>query len=138
LEPLTPPQQRLYTRTGELLRESFEDGVLALEEEPAYYVRLGRIGVRINVEPVGESDAVLETYSWVAQELETTSELGRYLAERNVQLRFGSLCIDGEGAILLQHALFAEATNEVVLTRLVRIMAESADALDQELRDRFA
>jgi hypothetical protein len=107
-------------------------------DEPAYFVGLGRIGVRVNVEAVADGDAVLELYAWIAQGRAITPALGLYLARRNVELRFGALCIDGEDAIILQHALFSEAAGGVILERLVRVMAESAEALDAELTQRFA
>ena len=52
-------------------------------------------------------------------------------------MHFGALAIDGEGAIMLQHALFAESISDGVLVRLVRVMADSADVLDAEIRGRF-
>jgi hypothetical protein len=128
----------LYRQTGELLRLTFGERVQESPHEPAYFVGLGRIGVRVNVEPVGDGDAVLELYAWIAQGLSITPAIGVYLARRNVELRFGSLCIDGEDAIILQHALFSEAVSGVILERLVRVMAESAEALDDELKARFA
>jgi hypothetical protein len=48
---------------------------------------------------------VLECYAWVAQGLPITPDVGPYLARRNVELHFGALAIDGEGAIMLQHSL---------------------------------
>jgi hypothetical protein len=80
---------------------------------------------------------VLECYAWVAQELPITPELGLYLAQRNVELHFGALAIDGDGAIMLQHSLFAESVSDGVLIRLVRVIADTADALDAEIRGRF-
>ncbi len=127
----------LHQRTGCQLRAAFGDSVLESPDEPAYFVPRGRIGVRVGVQPAGEDDAVLEVYSWIAQGLPVSPELGLYLAERNATLRFGLLSIDGEGAIILQHALFREETSEQTLARLVGVMAETADVLDRELLDRF-
>jgi hypothetical protein len=137
VQPATPAQDELYRRAGRHLRAAFGEPVLEAPDEPAYFVPLGSIGVRVNIEPIGEHDAVLQAYAWVAQGLPVTPEIGLYLAERNIELRFGSLCVDGEDAIILQHTLFSEATSETVLDRLVRAIAESAQTLDDELRLRF-
>jgi hypothetical protein len=134
---LSPGERELYSRAGELLRRSFGEVVLAAEDEPAYFVPLGRIGVRVGVERAGDDGAVLEAYAWIAQGLAVSPALGLHLAERNAALRFGALCIDGEGDVILQDALFAESVDGVVLERLVRVLAQSADALDAELRARF-
>lgn len=128
----------LYDDAGRWLRSSFGGAVLEAEDESAYFVARGRIGVRVQVTPVGDGDVVLEAYSWIAQGLHTGPELGLFLAERNAELRFGALSIDGEGAIILGHTLFADGASEAVLSRLVQILAESAEALDAELRARFA
>ena len=82
-------------------------------------------------------DAVLECYAWLAQGLPITPELGLYLARRNVELHFGALAIDGEGAVMLQHTLFAESVSEAVLVRLIRVLAETADVLDADILSRF-
>ncbi len=134
---MTDATRTLHERAGRYLRAAFGDQVLESPDEPAYYVGLGRIGVRVNVAAAGDDGAVLEAYSWIAQQLPVTPELGLHLVQRNAEMRFGSLSIDGEGAIILEHALFSEEASQTILERLVRVMAETADALDQELLDRF-
>jgi hypothetical protein len=134
---MTAAQRELHAVTGEQLRASFGDVVAEAADQPAYFVARGSIGVRVNVEPVGDDDAVLEAYSWVAQGLPITPALAMHLIERNSELRFGALSVDGEGAIILAHSLFADGANPAVLARLVEIIAESAEALDTELRARF-
>jgi hypothetical protein len=137
VERLTAAQRELLASTGAKLRSAFGDAVIESPDEPAYFVGLGSIGVRVDVEPVGEDDAVIAAYSWIAQGLPVTPEVGLALAERNAELRFGALSVDGEGAIILGDALFAEGAAGQVLARLVRILAESAEALDAELRAGF-
>jgi len=123
----------LVDRVGEHLNRAFGDQVSRAPNEPAFYVALGRIGVRVTVEPIEGEEGVVDAYSWIGQGLPITPDLALRLAERNAELRFGALCIDGEGAILLKHALFADALSEPVLTRLVGILTETTDALDAEL-----
>ncbi len=130
------PQQRLYEEAGRCLRAGFGELVLESPDEPAFFVRLGSVGVRVNVEPAGEDAAILEAYAWLARDLAIDAELGLFLARHNVELQFGSLCVDVEDAVILQHALFEESVSEPVLERLVRLLAHTADTLDAELRAR--
>jgi hypothetical protein len=123
-------------RVGEWLRAAFGEAVRQARGEPTYFVALGRVGVRVDIVPVGGGDSVVEAYSWIGQGIPITDELGRHLAERNAELNFGTLSIDGEGAIILGHSLFGDGASETVLTRLVRILAETAEVLDGELQRR--
>lgn len=106
-------------------------------EAGAFFVPLGRNGIRVNVKPVGTDNAVIDAYSWIGRGLEITPELAMFLAERNSQLRFGALGIDPEGDVMYQHSLFPESISKVVLERLVQLMAMTADELDDELNGRF-
>jgi hypothetical protein len=121
-----------------VLGEAFGECVLIAPDQPSLFVRRGSIGVRLDVVDAPGGDALLECYAWVAQGLPITSELGLYLVKRNVELHFGALAIDGEGAIMLQHALFAGSVVDGGLVRLVRVLADTADVLDAEIRGRFS
>jgi hypothetical protein len=135
---LTAAQRDLLDRITPALGKAFGERVLIAPDQPSLFVRRGSIGVRLDVLDAPGGDAVLECYAWVAQELPITPELGLYLAQRNVELHFGALAIDGDGAIMLQHALFAESVSDGVLVRLVRVLADTADVLDAEIRRRFS
>lgn len=135
---MTPAQVELHQRIQGYLRESFGELVKDAPDGSACFVALGRIGVRVEAEAVGDGDALVESYSWIAQDLTVDEALGSFLAHRNAGLRFGALCVDGEGAVIFRHALFAESASKIVLARLVEVMADTADTIDQELRERFA
>jgi hypothetical protein len=136
--PVTPAQAELHKRVDGYLREAFGELVKEAPDGSAFFVPLGRIGIRVEVEAVGADQALVESYSWIAQDLTVDDALGSFLAHRNAGLRFGALCVDGEGAVIFRHALFAESTTKTVLARLVEVMADTADTFDQELRERFA
>lgn len=138
MEPLTVAQEALLGRTGERLRERFGELVVQSPDEPAFFVGLGATGVRIDVQPFGDDEAVLEAYCWLAQGLRVDAEVGLFLARENVELRIGSLCIDGENAILLQHALFTDSLTTDTLERVVRLLAGLGEQLESELRSRFS
>jgi hypothetical protein len=135
---VTAVQEELHRLTGAHLLEAFGELVKSAPHEPAFFVPLGRVGVRVEIESVGESNALVEVYSWIAQDLAVSESLASYLAHRNAGLRFGALCVDGEGAVIFRHALFAESASKTVLARLIEVMADTADTLDQEIRERFA
>lgn len=117
-------------RVRRILRRAFGEAVSEAPGEQGFFVAVGRIGVRVQVQ---ESGAV-QCYSWIAQEREITSELGLAIARRNQSLTFGSLSVDGEDAIILEHWLFPESVDKVVLPRLVTLIAAMADSIDDELR----
>jgi hypothetical protein len=133
----TPAQRDLLDRITPVLGEAFGERVLIAPDQPSLFVRRGSIGVRLDVTDAPGGDAVLECYAWIAQGLPITPGLGLYLAQRNVELHFGALAIDGEGAIMLQHSLFAESVSDDVLIRLVRVLTDTADVLDADVRARF-
>lgn len=134
---MTSAQTDLHRHVGVQLAEAFGELVKEAPDGSAFFVPLGRIGVRVEVEAVGEENALVEAYCWIAQGLTVDDALGSFLAHRNAGLRFGGLCVDGEGAVIFRHALFAEAASKIVLARLVEVMANTADTLDEELRERF-
>jgi hypothetical protein len=125
-------QRACYEQARRDLEGAF--GGLIQEREPSIFVAAGRVGVRVDV----ADDGVIAVWSWIGQGLPITPALGLWLARRASGLRLGALVVDDEDAILLQHALFPEGANGVVLPRLVALMAETADAVDAELRERFA
>jgi hypothetical protein len=108
--------------------------VLEAPDGDAYYVALGRIGVRVEAEAIGESEAVAECYSWILQGASVDDALAHALVRRNASLRVGALCVDGEGAVILRHALLSGAVDEPGLQRVVEILAHVADEIDSELR----
>jgi type III secretion system-like peptide-binding chaperone len=134
----TQAQLDLYESAGELLRAAFgSENVHEAQIGPAHNVSVGRVAVRVAAEPIGDVAAVLELSAWIARSVEVTEEVAAYLAQRNRRLRFSALAVNEEGAIILQHSLFPESVAEPVVSRLVRTLAKSADALDEELRARF-
>ena len=112
-----------------ILRRAFGEAVTRAPDEPAWFVAIGSVGVRVQLE---ESGAV-QCYSWVARGREITAELGLALARRNNELSFTSLSIDDEDAIIVEHWLFPESVDRVVLPRTVTFVATVAESIDDEL-----
>ena len=131
-------QEECHRRAGEDLRAAFADRVRPAPGLPAWFVALGRVGVRVEVGAVGDDEAVVDVYAWIAQGATITPELGLFLARRAAGLAFAALVVDAQDAVLVQQSLFSEGTNAIVLPRLVAYVAETADELDEELRARFA
>lgn len=131
-------QEQLHERVDRYLHEAFGELVKNAPNEPAFFVPLGRIGVRVEVEEIDDHNAIVECYAWIAQQLTADERLAAWLARRNAGMRFAALCVDDEGAVIVRHALFADGLEKPVLARLVEVMASTADELDEELRDSFA
>ncbi len=133
---MTTAEHELHDRVAGYLAQAFGELVRHAPDEPAFYVPLGRIGVRVEIEAVGETDAIVECYSWIAQSAVVDEHLAAFLAHRNASMRFASLCVDDEGAIIVRHAMFSEALTKELLARLVRALAMAADELDLEILGR--
>jgi len=123
---------------GGQLREAFGELVQEAPDGSAYFVGLGRIGVRVEVEAVGEETALVESYSWIAQRVKVSERVADFLVRLNAEMRFTALCIDGEDAIILRNALFPEQLEKAVLARQIELLSVAADRIDQELTERFA
>lgn len=130
-------QEELLELTGRHLREAFGELVKDAPGEAAFFIPLGRLGVRVEIEAIGDQQALVEVYSWVAQRIVVDDGLTDFLVRRNAGLRFGALCVDGEGDIIFRHALFPDGAGKPVLRRLIEVMADTADTLDEEIRSRF-
>ena len=134
---MTAAQQETHGLVRAALQEAFGAQVREAPSEPAFHVPLGRIGARVEVVAIGDSDAAIDVYAWIAQGLEATPEMAAFLAVRNAGLRFGALCVDGDGDVIFRHALFPDGASTAVLSRLVMVIATTAEDLDDELRSRF-
>ena len=130
---MTSAQTELHDRVEGYLRESFGDLLSSAPSEPAFFVALGRVGVRVEIEAVGADAAIVECYSWIAQSALVDENLAAFLSHRNASMRFASLCVDGEGAVIIRHAMFSEATSKELLARLVQSLAAAADEVDLEI-----
>jgi hypothetical protein len=89
--------------------------------------------VRVSTCAVGDSDALVEAYTWLGDGVALTPSVTRYLLEKNACLRFGSLGIDSDGAVLLAGSIFAEHVSAVALARHIELIGATADEVEREL-----
>ena len=80
---------------------------------------------------------MVDLYSPIVREIETTPELMRWLLHTNYRMRMGALGLDGDGDVVLKHSLVGDTVTreelQIVLTTLVQL----ADELDDEITRRF-
>lgn len=137
MEPATEAQRRTLDLVHECLREAFGPLLAEGERTPAFLVPGGPHGIRVAVQPVGEDEAVVDVFTWVGRDVEVTSEVARWLLERNAALRFVSLALDADGDVRIDAALFPENVSADELARVVALVAAAADDVDRELSERF-
>ena len=93
--------------------------------------------MRVSTCAVGESDALVELYTWLGDGVALTPSVTRYLLEKNACLRFASLGIDADGAVLLADSLLAEHVNAVALARHIELLGATADEVERELTELY-
>lgn len=133
----TEAQRRYLDLVGQYLRDAYGEDVRESADRPSFFVPTPPNGVWVRVSAIGEDEVVVDAYTWIGHELEVTAEVEHYLLERNASLRFGKVGIDTDGDLLLEHSLFPEAVEAVVLERVVDLVASVADDLEWELAERF-
>lgn len=122
---------------GRCLCEAYGDHAGTASRQATYLVPVGPHGVRVSTCAVGENDALVELYMWLGDGMALTPSVMRYLLEKNACLRFGSLGIDEDGAVLLADSLFAEHVNAVALARHIELLGATADEVERELSELY-
>src|SRR4051812_22226144 len=129
--------EEAYTLVAGYLRQSFGDLAEADEERPYFSLALGRVGINVTVQAMGDDEAAINIYTWLAHGLEVTDEAARFLLERNGAFRVGRFSIDDDGDIMLDHTLLADTLSKAELATVVRWMSGIADEVEDELKMRF-
>jgi hypothetical protein len=130
-------QEDLYARVASYLKQAFGELAEADPDQPVFVLGLGRIAMRIGASSIGDAGAVVDIWTWIGHGITVTPDIALHLVRKNGQLRFGALGLDSDGDILYDHALLDESVSKDSLARIVRVMAASAEELDDELTMRF-
>jgi len=134
---LNGPQRDLFQHVGRCLCEAYGDDAGTASRQATFLVPVGPHGVRVTTCAVGDTEALVELYTWLADGVELTPSVTRYLLEKNACLRFGSLGIDADGDVLLADSLFAEHLNAVVLARHIELLGATANEVERELAELY-
>jgi hypothetical protein len=129
--------EQCYAIVSSFLRQAFGDLAEASDEDPNFYIAIGRIPIYVTASAMGDDDASVSIYAWPGKALRMTDELAMRLLELNVEYRFGGLGVDEDGDIMYEHVLPSQGLSKGALAQTVRLMASSADDIDNELRMRF-
>jgi hypothetical protein len=130
--------ERCYAMVASYLKQSFGDLAEPSENDPSFYVALGRVGMYVTANSMGDDDASVSVYAWLARGLTITPEVASRMLELNAEYRFGALAVDSDGDIIYEHVLPAEGLTKGALATVVRLVSSGANEIDNELRMRFA
>jgi hypothetical protein len=137
MQELSPAQDKCLAIVASYMRQSFGELAESLEESPGFRIRLGGVMLYVEVTPMGDDDAAVQIYGWVGRNITPTAEMNSRLLEMNNEYRFGRLALDGDNDVVFEHAIPADAVTKASLALLVRVLASTADDIDDELRMRF-
>jgi hypothetical protein len=131
-------QEALHARVTVCLAQAFGELAEPLEsDEPAFWLSLGKAGVLITVDANGPEMASAMVLIQLAEGLPITPTVGEFLARKNHELPFGALTIGDDDIISYRHILFGECVTKDTLAILIRVMASSSEAIEDELNMRF-
>lgn len=126
-----------YEQIVSYAAELFGDALQLDRRRPVVFVQHGSAITSLAVNPIEVHSTVVDLYSPIVREIETTPELMRWLLHTNYRMRMGALGLDGDGDVVLKHSLVGDTVTreelQIVLTTLVQL----ADELDDEITRRF-
>jgi len=93
--------------------------------------------VHLFVRTWGDDDAVVLLRSWIVRGPALEIPLLRLLLERNHSQRLGMLAIDGDGDVLVQHALGVNALDQLELDDAIQSVALASLRLRTDILERF-
>jgi hypothetical protein len=101
---------------------------------------LGMESARIFVVPTWLEDGptVIRLFAITNMDVQVTADLTRYLLEANLDFVFGAFALDVEaGAVWFNHNLLGDHTSPEEFEASVAAVAQTADKVDNEIKDRF-
>jgi hypothetical protein len=130
-------QEDLYARVPTYLRQGFGELAEPLEDEPAFWLDLGKEQLVVTVDANGPERASVLVYNVLGEGLSITPDVARFLLHKNHELPFGSLSLQEDGAIGFRHILFGETVTKDTLSILLRLLAGYSEEIEDELNMRF-
>ena len=137
MEFATPAVQKVYEHIEPLIKELFGEFSYADPTYPAFRLNYNSAYVTIVVNPWGEDDATIQSYSLCVTGAEITSELMRYLLGENANLRFGAFGVDGDDDIIFHHSIVGLTCDKEELRASVLGVLYTSDKYDDQIVAKF-
>jgi T3SS (YopN, CesT) and YbjN peptide-binding chaperone 1 len=132
--------KQVFERARGYLHSLFGE-VNVTQTDDAFALREGSTFVYVRTFPIGEQQAGVEIFSYVAIGVEVTQALMRFLLTYNMRLLFGgfglSIDEDGTALVVLSHTILGDKMERVELYASVSAIARVADDLDDEIVGNF-
>jgi hypothetical protein len=131
------PQKACYEKVAQWMQELFGEMAMKRDDAPVFGVVLGSALAQISVHSWGDDDATVLVHAYVVTGAEAKPELMRFLLDRNAYTRFGSLGLDKDGDIVLQHSLIGSTCSKDSLRLAILLLLRTADELDDQIVSRW-
>jgi heat shock protein HspQ len=111
------------------------DGDPLTQVEDVYSFEFGTAIVTVRVAPWHAEDALVEVYSYVAEDVELTPELMENLLRLNAREPFGAFGVGYDNAVVYSYSLAAANLDENEFVAAVQTVATVAYAYDEKVAD---
>ena len=98
---------------------------------------MGSALVEVLIFPWNDDDAIINTRSYVATDIELKPDLMRFLLEENAKMMFGAFGVDVNGDIIFEHTIVGSTCDKKELESSVRAVLEVSDDYDDKIIEQW-
>jgi hypothetical protein len=137
MEFATAAHKACYEKVAGYLKDLFGEFAHPIDDRPMFALSMGSAFVQVAVFPWRDDDAVVSARSYVVTGAEYTAELGKFLLEKNDDMRFGAFGLDDSGDIFFHHAIVGSSCDKNELRTTVMAVIQTADDMDDKIVSRW-
>ncbi len=137
MEFKTEAQKACHAKVASMMKDLFGEFVMVRDDAPFFGIAIGSALAQTAVWPWGDDDASISTRAYVVTGAEQTTELFKFLLEKNGEMRFGAFGVDSDGDVFFQHCVVGSTCDKKELKTSVMAVVSTADSLDDEILARW-
>jgi hypothetical protein len=129
----TIAQKACYEKIQPWLQEMYANLAIPISGLPVFILPMGSATAMVEVLPWGNSEAIIATWSYVVKGVGQTTDLMRFLLQKNSELSAGVFSIDDDGDIRFHSTLVGSTCDRHELHSSVAVVLETADRYDDKI-----
>lgn len=133
----TEAQQDCYQKVADWLPEICDRISKPVSDSPIFSLQFGSATVLVEVRAFRELESVIYIWSYVATNVEVSSDLLLYLLKQNDEFRFGGFSMEDEGDIRFHVTLLGASCQQNEFKFALTEVLESADRYDDLIVQRW-
>ena len=137
MEFKTNAQRACYEKVLPMVRSTFGEFAIVLDDRPGFAIPQGSTLCHIGVHPWGEDSATVLCRSYVVMGPELVPDLLMFLLRTNDDMRFGAFGVDRDGDIFFEHSIVGATIDKDELKASVMAVIWTADKYDDEIVGRW-